>query len=246
MTQPMIAFAPTAYSHPATAAAPSDPRLMELGSLARRALSESRRFYRHEEYDPSFAYELFRRALVERDEAAWGQLFEQYTPLVEHWVRRTGAFTVSGETSDFFVSAAFTRFWRALPAGRFASFPTLASLLNYLRRCATCVVIDSARAHSYADILPAESVNWNDQRLGHADDEATERVARAEFWHLVDALLTNEAERVIVRSSFLLGMKPGDIYAKWGALFSGVEEVYTLKRGVLARLRKSPELRGLY
>jgi len=41
-------------------------------------------------------------------------------------------------------------------------------------------------------------------------------------------------------------MKPGDIYAKWGALFSGVEEVYTLKRGVLARLRKSPELRGLY
>jgi DNA-directed RNA polymerase specialized sigma24 family protein len=244
MSQQMIALAP-ATAQPAGVAS-SDPRLMDLGGLARRALAESRRFYRHEEYDSRFAYELFRRALVERDDAAWSTIFEQYTPLVEHWVRRTGAFTVSGETSDYFVSAAFTRFWRAIPAERFASFPSLASLLNYLRRCATCVVIDSARSHSFADMLPEESVNWNDQRLGHADEEATDRVSRGEFWRLIDGLLSSEAERVIVRCSFLLGMKPGDIYAEWGALFSGVEEVYTLKRSILTRLRKSAELRGMY
>lgn len=244
MTQQMIAPAPsTTY---AAGAASSDPRLMELGSLARRALAESRRFYRHEEYDSCFAYELFRRALVERDDIAWSMIFEQYTPLVEHWVRRTGAFTVSGETSDFFVSSAFTRFWRAIPAERFGSFPTLASLLNYLRRCATCVVIDTARSQSFAELLPEESVNWNDQRLGHADEEATDRVSRDEFWRLIDGLLTSEAERVIVRCSFLLGMKPGDIYAQAGALFGSVEEIYTMKRGLLTRLRKSPELRGMY
>jgi len=243
MNQPTLALAPAAPNAPAVRC---DPRQMDLGSLARRALVESKRFYRHEEYDPRFAYELFRRALVERDDAAWGQLFEQYTPLVEHWVRRTGAFTVSGETSDFFVSAAFTRFWRAIPAERFNAFPTLASLLNYLRRCATCVVIDTARSHAFADLLPEEAVNWNDQRLGHADEEATERVSRDEFWRLVDGLLSSEAERVIVRCSYLLGMKPGDIFAQWGALFNGVEEVYTLKRSILARLRKNEELRGMY
>lgn len=244
MTQQMIALTPAA-GQPAGAAS-SDPRLMDLGSLARRALAESRRFYRHEEYEPRFAYELFRRALVERDEAAWSTIFEQYSPLVEHWARRTGAFTVSGETSDYFVSAAFTRFWRAIPAERFSSFPSLASLLNYLRRCATCVVIDSARSQSFADLLPEESVNWNDQRLGHADEEATERVSRDEFWRLIDGLLSSEAERVIVRGSYLLGMKPGDIFAEWGRLFNSVEEVYTLKRGLLMRLRKSAELRGMY
>lgn len=244
MTQQMLtSVAPT---FPAITSAPSDPGLMDLGSLARRALAESRRFYRHEEYDPHFAYELFRRALVERDDVAWGYIFEQYAPLVEHWVRRTGAFTVSGESSDFFVSAAFTRFWRAIPAARFSAFPSLASLLNYLRRCATCVVIDTARSQSYADMLPEECVNWNDQRLGHADEEATDRVSREEFWGLVDGLLTSEAERVVIRCSFLLGMKPGDIYARWGGLFSGVEEVYTLKRAILNRLRKNPELRGMY
>jgi len=41
-------------------------------------------------------------------------------------------------------------------------------------------------------------------------------------------------------------MKPGDIFAQWGALFNGVEEVYTLKRSILARLRKNEELRGMY
>ncbi|NTU81377.1 MAG: sigma-70 family RNA polymerase sigma factor [Chloroflexales bacterium] len=225
---------------------PSDPGMMDLASLARRALAESRSFYRHEEYDPRYAYELFRRALVERDDTAWGYIFEQYAPLVEHWVRRTGAFAVSGESSDFFVSAAFTRFWRAIPAARFASFPSLASLLNYLRRCATCVVIDSARSQSYTEMLPEECVNWNDQRLGHADEEATEQVSREEFWGLVDGLLTSDAERVVIRSSYLLGMKPSDIYARWGTMFHGVEEVYTIKRTVLTRLRKSPELRGLY
>jgi RNA polymerase sigma factor (sigma-70 family) len=242
MTQQMIAPAPTAYAP----AAHSDPRLMDLGSLARRALVESRRFYRHDEYDPRFAYELFRRALVERDDAAWAQLFEQYAPLVEHWVRRTGAFTVSGETSDYFVSAAFTRFWRAIPAERFGAFPTLASLLNYLRRCATCVVIDAARSQAFADVLPEESVNWNDQRLGHADEEATDRVSRDEFWRLIDGLLASEAERVVVRCSFLLGMKPADIFEQRRGLFGCVEEIYTLKRGLLLRLRKSKELQGLY
>lgn len=226
--------------------AATEPRLMDLGSLARRALAESRRFYRHEEYDSRYAYELFRRAMVERDEAAWGHIFEQYAPLVEHWVRRTGAFAVSGESSDFFVSAAFTRFWQAIPASRFSAFPSLASLLNYLRRCATCVVIDSARARSYADLLPEECVNWNTQRLGYADEEATERVSREEFWELVDGLLTSPAERLVIRCSFLLGMKPGDIYARYSDIFQGVEEIYTLKRAVLLRLRKSPELRGLY
>jgi len=228
------------------AAAQPDLTRADLGALARQALVESRLFYRHEAYDPRPAYELFRRALAEGCDGAWQVIYEHYRPLVEHWVRRTGAFAVSGESSDYFVAAAFTRFWRAIPAGRFSSFPSLASLLNYLRRCATCVVIDSARAHAATDLLPEESINWNTQKLAHADEEATERVSREEFWRLIDGLLTGEAERVVVRASFLLGMKPGDIFAAHADLFVDVNEVYTTKRNILARLRRSPELRGLY
>lgn len=223
-----------------------DLSCMELSALVRRCLAESRRFYSHEEYDQRFAYELFRRALVDRNEEAWEAVYQHYFQLVDYWVRRTSAYTVSGETSDYFVSAAFTRFWRAIPADRFRSFPSLAALLNYLRRCASCVVIDSARAQSYADLLPEESINWNQQKLAYADEEATERVSRVEFWKMIDGLLQNEAERVVVRCSYLLGMKPGDIYSEWGHLFNGIEEVYALKRTILTRLRKSHELQGMY
>ncbi|MCX7791765.1 MAG: sigma-70 family RNA polymerase sigma factor [Chloroflexaceae bacterium] len=239
----------TTVPSPETSSIPSTvarPDLMDLPSLARRAQSESQRFYRREEYDQRYAYELFRRALVEGDNAAWRCIFEQYTPLVEHWVRRTGAFTVSGETSDYFVGAAFIRFWRAIPPERFDTFPTLAALLNYLRRCAACVVIDAARSQSFADLLPEEQINWNQQRLGRIDEEATERVGREEFWRLIDGLLTSEAERVVVRCSYLLGMKPGEIYAQWRNLFASVEEIYLLKRQVLSRLRRCPELQRLY
>ncbi len=222
------------------------PGALDLETLARRCQIESRRFYSQEAYEPAYAYELFRRALVEHNQSAWEHIFAQYRPLVEHWVRRTGAFTLCGESSEYFVSAAFARFWRALPADRFGSFPSLAALLNYLRRCASCVVIDAARAHATSDYLPEEAINWNDQRLAHADEEATERVSRTEFWHLIDDLLNDEAERVIVRCSFLLGMKPGDIYNQRRDLFQGVEEVYALKRNILSRLRRCKELQGMY
>lgn len=224
----------------------TDPTQMDLMALTRQALAESRLFYRHEEYDARYAYELFRRALVERCEGSWQVIYEHYHLLVEHWVRRSGAFVVSGESSEYFVAAAFTRFWRAIPSERFNSFPTLASLLNYLRRCATCVVIDSARSHAATDMLPEESINWNNQKLAHADEEATDRVAREEFWQMVNGLLNSEAERVVVQKSFVLGMKPGDIFEARSDLFASVNEVYMLKRNILARLRRSPELRGLY
>lgn len=222
------------------------PGALDLEALARRCQIESRRFYAQEDYEPAYAYELFRRALVDHNQGAWEHIFVQYRPLVEHWVRRTGAFTLCGESSEYFVSAAFARFWRAIPSERFRSFPTLAALLNYLRRCASCVVIDAARAHATSDYLPEEAINWNDQRLAHADEEATDRVSRNEFWHLIDDLLNNEAERVIVRCSFLLGMKPGDIYNERRDLFQDVAEVYALKRNILGRLRRSKELQGMY
>lgn len=224
----------------------ADLSRMSVHTLARWCAEESRSFYRHESHDTRPAYELFRRALVERDEQAWEYMYQQYLPLVEHWVRRTGAFTNTGESSDYFVSAAFARFWRAIPANRFANFPNLAALLNYLRRCASCVVIDSIRAHSYNELVPEESVSFQLMAAGNAADEATERIARNEFWKEVTALLHTEAERVLVHNSFVMGMKPGAIFEQRPDLFASIDEVYTLKRQVLTRLRRCGELKELY
>ena len=239
----------SAEQHPLQAAHATELRnlaQMDLSILVRRCIIESERFYRNQPYEASFAYELFRRALVECDEIAWEHIYIHYGPLVDSWVRRSGAFASSGESSEFFVVSAFTRFWRAISPERFELFPTLASLLQYLQRCAGCVVIDSVRAQSWgSEMLPEDAVATNRTSQPSPDEEAMERVNREEFWGYIDMQLNDEAERVVVFNTFVLGMKPGDIYDHRPDLFGCINDVYNVKRNVLGRLSRNQELRQM-
>jgi hypothetical protein len=218
---------------------------MELSALARQVAAESERFYRGQAHDTSFAYELFRRALVERSEAAWALLYQQYCGLVEGWVRRCGAFAQSGESGEYFVGGAFSKFWHAVTPERFERFPSLASLLNYLRLCTTSVVIDSVRAQSWAEMLPEEALDPARAPQSAPDEEALARVQREEFWRLVDAQLHDESERVVVYGSFVLGLTPRALAARHTGLFAGVGEVYNIKRNVLSRLGRNRQIQQL-
>lgn len=234
--------------HEQTGGAPSDlpqPAQMDLEALRRRCVLESERFYRGQPHDTRYAYELFRRALVERNELAWEHLYNLYRPLVESWVKRSGAFASSGESSEYFVGPAFTRFWQAVTPERFASFPTLAALLHYLQLCSGCVVIDSVRAQSWAEMLPEEAIPSGHRRRTAPDEEAVDRISRQEFWRFIDSHLRGEAERVVVYDSFVMGMKPGDIFGRHHHLFSSVSDVYNIKRNVLGRLSRNRDLRRM-
>jgi len=220
-----------------------DPTQLSLPALVRRCATESDHFYHNRPYDARFAHELFRRALVERDEIAWEHVYTHYSPLVESWVRRSGAFVGSGESSEFFVGAAFTKFWRAVSPERFATFATLAALLSYLQLCTGSVVIDSVRAQSWAEMVADDSLPADQTPRASADDEAIDRVSRAEFWRYIDTQLHGDAERAVVLGSFVLGMKPGEICDQRPDLFASVGDVYNIKRNVLSRLSRNPELR---
>jgi len=238
-----VAQAPSAHdTRPADGLVPEQ---MPISALIRRGVVESERFYRGQPHDTRFAYELFRRALVTRDEVAWEHIYTHYSSLVESWVRRSGAFAGSGESSEYFVGLAFTRFWRAIGPERFASFPTLASLLHYLQLCAGCVVIDSVRAQSWSEMLPEESIPFEHTSRTVPDEEAMERVDRQEFWSYINSQLNDEAERVVVFDFFVLGMKPGDIFDRRQDLFGSIKDVYNVKRNVLGRLSRNSELRRM-
>jgi hypothetical protein len=218
---------------------------MSLDDLMQHCIIESERFYRGQQHDTSYSYELFRRALVDRCEVAWEMLYQHYSGLVEGWVRRSGAFVSSGESSEFFVVGAFTKFWRAVTPERFESFPTLASLLHYLQLCATSVVIDSVRAQSWSEMVPEDTVFPERLQTHSPDEEAMDRVNRQEFWDFINAQLNDEAERIVVYSSFILGLTPRAIYAEHSNRFASINEVYNVKRNVLGRLGRNAELRQL-
>jgi hypothetical protein len=220
-----------------------DPMQLSLPILVRRCAIESEHFYHNQPYDARFAHELFRRALVEHDEIAWEHVYTHYSPLVESWIRRSGAFAGSGESSEFFVGAAFTKFWRAVTPDRFATFQTLAALLSYLQLCTGSVVIDSVRAQSWAEMVSDEVLPVTQVPQVSPDEQALERVGRAEFWRYIDTQLHGEAERAVVLGSFVLGMKPSEICDERPDLFASVNDVYNVKRNVLSRLSRNPELR---
>ncbi|MCU0494548.1 MAG: sigma-70 family RNA polymerase sigma factor [Chloroflexaceae bacterium] len=217
---------------------------MSLATLVAHCRAEGQHYSQGQPYDACYAYELCRRALVERCELAWAELYYLYTPLVQHWVRRSASFATCGESEEFFVTEAFFRFSQAITPQRFAEFPSLAALMGYLRRCTSCVVIDFVRSN-------ARTEQWFSLRLaddlpgGCPEEQALGRLYDEEFWHDLNAHLHTEAERVIIRATLEAGMSSGEIYNRWRGLFSDVNEVYTVKRNMILRLKRSPYLRRL-
>src|SRR6187551_3270017 len=88
-------------------------------------------------------YELFRRAIVERDDQAWAAIYTHYRLLMISWARHASARTSAVGQYEDIADRALARAWSALSAGQFTQFPSLAALLGYLRACVGAAVIDA-------------------------------------------------------------------------------------------------------
>ena len=210
---------------------------LTVAELARLCHAESLRYQRHEPYDERPSRELFRRAVVAQDDAAWAAIYAQYAGTVRHWLRLY-------DEEDDAVTAVFERFWHAVDAEKLALFASLAAILHYLKLCAGSVRADRARAARASSALESldESIhvlpmtqNVEEAVAGHTD--------AVTLWSVVRGALDDEREREIVYLSYVAGLSPRQIYARQQARFSDIDEVYRLKRNVLIRLRRSPHLR---
>jgi hypothetical protein len=199
---------------------------------------ESTRYLQRAPHDPRYCYELFRRAIVERDQQAWTHLFTQYvdeTPLVRHWVEHHPLYPASGEDAGYFANRTFEKMWAALRPEKFTRFPDLAALLRYLKLCVNSVITDHLRS-TQPEEVPLLEVD------APGDDAPLDRLHREELWRLIESRLHTEQERVAVYCRFDAGMKPSEIYTHYGGLFADVKDVYRVLQNVLNRLRRDPVL----
>jgi DNA-directed RNA polymerase specialized sigma24 family protein len=184
-------------------------------------------------------YELFRRAILLRDEQAWGAIHTRYRPLLVAWAHRCCARMRIAECVDDIADHALARAWVALTPDRFAAFPTLAKLLAYLRACVTTTAIDCARAQVAAErSFAAISVNTP----ATPEQIVLDDLDRTTFWRTVLRLAVTEAERVVVVESFAYGIPPREILMRHPRLFADVEAVYGAKRNLCARLHRNREM----
>ena len=223
---------------------PLDVQTIDLPAVVAAFRANTAAYFAGRRSDDRFAMELFRRAVVERDEEAWQAIHDAYLPLVAGWIIRHPSFPRCGEDGEYLVNWAFERFWWALRPDRLVAFATLPPLLKYLKMCAHCAVVDAARAYGRVECQALDQSELRSEGRGNL--EWTEAVVGAEqLWSKVATVIRNPAQEHLAWDTLVLGMTPREVVAAHPDDWESVGQVYEAKAALLRRLRTSPELAEL-
>jgi DNA-directed RNA polymerase specialized sigma24 family protein len=197
------------------------------------------------EFTDQEGYELFRCAIVGQDIHAWAVIYTRYRSLLLAWAYRFSSRFDIDECCDDIVDQAFARAWAALAPERFGRFPTLSSLLAYLRSCVSSAVIDCARTQAARERMRHKLELGPNIAPEQVEDMIIRDLERAELWRIVNTVAQSAQERIILIESFVLDVSPCMIYARHGDLFKDISNVYSAKRNLLSRLQHNRDLQLL-
>jgi DNA-directed RNA polymerase specialized sigma24 family protein len=218
---------------------------LPLELLLQEAGAEISRFRQKQPTTGMASFEIFRRALLLRDEAAWEGLYQLYAPLVEAWLLlHSRGRVLEAEELAGLVNETLAKFARALPAQKWASFATTPSLLAYLKCCATSVAADSWRQQRRREReAPLEAIDH--QRWLREDPAETvmNRQSRDDLWQAAASVAQSEAERLILHQHYQQGVPLREFPARYPHLFPTIQNVYRSQRRLLGRLRRSRAVR---
>jgi hypothetical protein len=225
----------------------TNPNSWNLDYLRKRCAEESHRFFQGKDNNPRFCFEIFRKAILDQDQDAWDYIYQQYQPLVAGWVENHALYPVLSEEKDYFINRAYEKMWKSLQPAKFPRFTALNALLHYLKMCVGSVMIDHARAQERFQVegLSDTTVKEDSSESRHdnsIEDIVFDTVHAQELWEQIKALITNRREYCVMSGSFLLGLKPREIYDTYPAEFENVQEVYRVKENLIDRLRRNQEL----
>jgi DNA-directed RNA polymerase specialized sigma24 family protein len=204
--------------------------------LLERCRIEMARYRHGEPHDDRSALELFRHAVVERNDQAWEALHGMYHDLVVGWCQRAGAVD-----PDEAAHGAWVKFWQHYTPAKLHAAAGLPAVLSYLKLCARSVVLDSVRSRgavcgSHEDTDLVDPHPAPEEQRADADD-------RSALWRLVREHLRDDRERAVIGLTYGLGLTSAEVHARRPDLFPSVRDVYKATRNVLDRLRRSRAMR---
>ncbi len=219
-------------------------------SVLHFARQEVQQFLRHEPTDGSpYSWELFRRALVLRDEGAWVGIYELYHNMVWSWLLRSQFRHPSLSVDDLpdLVNEIFAKFARSISPERFTDFVAVPALLAYLKCCARSVLMDADRKAQHREVNeePLETAFF-DEPLGMDDPvyEIAERECAEQLWHLLLSEMQTPDEHLVLYALCMTDVPPRELQRRYPQVFARVEDVYRVKRNVVERLRRSQTIRA--
>jgi DNA-directed RNA polymerase specialized sigma24 family protein len=225
----------------------SDFSHFSVTDLAQSCAEETNKFLKQAASNDSFCLELFRRAIVNRDDDAWGSIYQQYAPLVLTWVTQHQSATpiLGQEGSGPLVNAAFAKFYQALTPAKMEHFVSLAAILKYLKMCVHSVVADEVRSRQMRQFEETLDTITQEPTSDDPADDVVANISAQHLWQIIEEELNSEDERIVIYQAYVQGMKPSEICTLNRQLFPTVDDVYRIKRNVLERLRRSRRLQML-
>jgi hypothetical protein len=208
-------------------------------SLSQQCSEQVSRYRRGESCDDSFTFELFRRAVVKRDERAWLSLHAIFNDQMQAWCRLTSC--DRSLDADDLASVAWERFWLYFTPAKLDAANGAPGILRYLKMCARSATIDAARAQLQTVSLDLSPVEEADRDPSPADAHA-DADRRGRFWAIVNGTLRDDSERVLAHLVYERGLKSSEVQARHSDLFPTVGDVYRVTRNVLDRLKRNRAL----
>jgi hypothetical protein len=210
----------------------NSPKDMSLTEVRDCCWGELNKFSRQETHDDRYCLEIFRRALVLREERAWEMLMERFNGMVMSWLRRhpnrEAAYRLNSEEN--YTALVFERFWMVTVRNKSLEFDTLAGALSFLRACLNSVIIDTLRGQMKEMPFPEG---------GFDEPAAPEYNEGQEFLESIQGLLPGEREKRLAYLLYHCGLKPRQIVQFCPEEFSDVQEIFRMTRNILDRLRRS-------
>ncbi len=217
------------------------PSTMSLSALADRCMSEINNYRHGEVSGDQYCLELFRRAMLEQDNAAWALVVERFHEYMmgsfRRHVKREAASRL--DSPENYVARAFDRFWLAAVHNQQLEFTTLVGALSYLRNCLYADILDTLRANSRSNEVVLPEPRFPDESAVEEHQEEDQGL-----WETIQGMLTNERERRVAYLLFYCNLKPREIVRSSPQEYSSVQEIYRLRRNIMERLwRNSDQIR---
>jgi len=224
---------------------------MSLEELRSHVQEQTERFRGGQPHDDNYCLELFRRAIVDGDDASWRALHDAFQPQVLRWCRRAG---IDKQVSaEHLAALAWEKFWRSFKRNKLEQAQNVAAIQRYLKMCARSAAIDWLREQkTWEGRLERSSVGQVSGELisgeslvdGHPSPEEAimRQVDTQSFWQIVRGYIANDQDRALVQLKYSIGLSSAEIQLRRPDLFPSVDDVYRGSRNFLDRLRRSPVL----
>jgi RNA polymerase sigma factor (sigma-70 family) len=219
---------------------------MAVEELAQKCAHETSLYFARQDFDSSYCFELFRRAIRHQHERALEALIAQYQPLValwvERWIARRPDFSSFNEEPQDFIAQAFERFWISYTPAKFDNAQgSLAAVLRYLQMCVNGALTDAWRKSRRIQV--EQESQYENQELSDPEPTPEDMLQKQEFWELIRQKSKDHREYIVVYASFHLALSPREILAEYPKEFGSIKEIYQYKANFLDRVERDEDIK---